>query len=127
MDQCRHDRETRINVWLLCSNVTEVFEPRQAHMFNDEVKISKGGGCVIHVFYAESILVQRPDRWSLMHVDVLNPQFQTFLKVPVCPRIGELPPFGITVPFRRVKLHSFPIVCFSVLLKDLQPILPIAW
>src|SRR5271166_1629687 len=47
-------------------------------------------------------------------------------KVTVCPRIGELPSLGITVPFRRVELHSFPIVCFSVILKHLQPILPIA-
>src|ERR1700730_12091737 len=127
VNQCRHDCETRINVWFLRGNVTKIFEPRQAHMFNDEVEISKGSGCVVHVFYAESILVQRPNRRSLMHVDILNAEFLAFLKVPVCPRIGELPSLGITMPFRRVKLHSFPIVCFSVLLKRIQAILPIAW
>jgi hypothetical protein len=80
-----------VHVRLLGGHEAEVLDPRQAHVLDDEVELGEVGRAVVDVGDVEGVLVQRPDRRALVHMDVLDAELLARLQVPVRRRVGELP------------------------------------
>ena len=62
----------------------------------------------------ERVLVQRPDRRALVHVDVLDAEFLCLLQVAVGGRVAELVTARAVVPLGGVELHALRAVPLDV-------------
>src|SRR5436309_38407 len=109
VDECHRHRHAGVDVLVLRGDPAEVIESRESDMRDDEFHVGERGRRGVHVANVEGILVERPDRGSLMgHLDV-DPEFSVFLE--------ELESFGrvepptprhpavLLLPFGRVELH----------------------
>ena len=85
------DRQARVHVGLLRRHEAEVLDPRQPDVLDDEVELREVGRGVVDVGHVEGVLVQRPDRRSLVDVDVLDPELLALLQVPVRRRVLQRP------------------------------------
>ena len=72
-----------VHVGLLRRHEAEVLDPRQADVLDDEVQVREVGRRVVDVGDVERVLVQRPDRRALVHVDVLDAEFLSGFQVAV--------------------------------------------
>ena len=77
-----HHGQAGVHVRLLGGHEAEVLDPRQAHVLDDEVQVREVGRGVVDVGYVERVLVQRPDRRALVHVDVLDAPLLGLLQEP---------------------------------------------
>ena len=78
-------------------------------MLDDEVQALEVGGRVVDVGDVEGVLVQRPDRRALVHVDVLDAQLLGPLQEAVALGVGELEAARVTVPLRGVELDALGV------------------
>ena len=119
-------RQAGVDVGLLRRHVAEVVDPRQAHVLDDEVQLGEVGRGVVHVGDVERVLVQRPDRRALVHVDVLDAELLRLLQVPVGGRVAQLVAARAVVPLRGVELHALGAVPLDVAAQLLQAVVAVA-
>ena len=99
-------RQAGVDVGFLGRHEAEVLDARQPDVLDDEVQRREVGSRVIDVGDVERVLVQRPDRRPLVHVDVLDAQFLAPLQVPVRLRVGQLPAARALPPLGGVELDT---------------------
>lgn len=75
-------------------------------MLDDEVQVGEVTGDVVDVGDVEGVAVQRPDRRTLVDVDVGDPELAAGLEVAVRPRVGQLPAARLPMPFGGVELDA---------------------
>ncbi|SLH63626.1 Uncharacterised protein [Mycobacteroides abscessus subsp. abscessus] len=78
-------------------------------MLDDEPQIGVVGGDLVDVGHVEGITVERPDRRSLVHVDVADSQFEARLQIAPGPGVVELVPARIAVPLGRIQLDALQV------------------
>ena len=115
-----------VDVGLLRRHEAEVLDPRQADVLDDEVQVREVGRGVVDVGHVERVLVQRPDRRALVHVDVLDAEVLGRLQVPVGARVAELVAARAVVPLGGVELDALGPVAVDVLLELLQAVVAVA-
>ena len=81
---------------------------------------------VVHVGDVERVLVQRPDRRALVHVDVLDAELLRRREVAVGGGVRELVAARAVVPLGGVQLHAPGAVPFHVLPQPHQALIAIA-
>ena len=81
MDERNRHRQAAVHVGLLGGDPTEVLQPGQAAMLDDEVELEVVGGNLVDVGDIEGVTVQRPDGRPLVHVDVLDAQVDALFQV----------------------------------------------
>src|SRR5579884_209527 len=119
-----HDHgESAIDVGLLGGDPAEVLQPGQAAVLDDEAQlVSVDGRHLVHVGDIERVPVQWPDRWSLVHVDVDDPELCALVQIPSRPGIRELPALGVSLPLRGVEFDPLEPVALDLLLEGGQPL-----
>src|SRR5205814_9551894 len=120
------DGKPRVDVRLLRRHEAEVLDPRQADVLDDEVELWEVRGDVVDIRDVERVLVERPDRRSLVDVDVLDPELLALLQETL--RLGTLerPATRALILLGRVELDALEVVTLGVLLELLQPGLALA-
>ncbi len=126
MDERHRDREAGVHVGFLGGDPAEVLEAGQAAVLDHEVQVGEVRGDVIDVGDVERVPVQRPDRGSLVDVDVADAEFAAGFEVPVRPRIVELPAARLPVPLGGVELDALQVVLLGVEAQLLEADLAVA-
>src|SRR5207244_112920 len=114
------DREPRVDIRLLRRHEAEVLDPRQADVLDDEVELREVRRDVVDIRDVECVLVERPDRRALVHVDVLDPQLLALLQETLRLGVLERPATRALIPLGRVELDALKVVALGVVLELLQ-------
>src|SRR5690348_9141930 len=79
--ESHRDRQSAIYVGLLRGDPAEIVEARQADMIDDKIQFGKAGRGVVDVSHVKGVAIERQDRRSLMHMNVLYSPLSAFLQI----------------------------------------------
>jgi hypothetical protein len=93
-----------IDIGFLRRDPTEIIEPWQTNMLDNEIQPVEIGGDVIDIMDIESVGAQGVYGWSLVHVDVFDSCCLGQLQILVGPRIVEAPAARAVAPLGGIEL-----------------------
>jgi hypothetical protein len=76
---------------------------------------------VIDIGHVERVAVERPDRRTLVDVDVLDPELEAELEVRLGRVVGECPAARLAAPFSGVELDPLEVVGLVELTQLVEP------
>src|SRR5918999_468423 len=120
------DGEASVHIRLLRRHKAEVFYARQPDVLDDKLELREVRRGDIYVADVEGVLGERPDRRSLVDVDVGDAELHALLEVRFCLRIGERPALRVSPPFRRIELDALAAVAVDLLLEFLEALATLA-
>src|SRR6516225_3065607 len=105
IDKGHCHRQPGEDVGFLRGDPAEIVQPGQTDVLHDKIEIGKIRGGVIDVTDIECVGAQRVHGWTLMDVDVLDPQFLAQGQIFVGPGVVESPAARAIAPLGRVELE----------------------
>src|SRR4028118_2246721 len=119
VDERHRGRETAVDVGLLRPYPAEVLQTRQPYVLDYKVELGVHRRDPVHVGHVEGVLIQGPDRRSLVDVDVLYVVLDALVEVLEGPLVVQLPASGVAVPLGSVELHALEAVLLDLMLEGL--------
>src|SRR3712207_3365816 len=99
---------------------------RSADVLDDEVQVRERCSRVVDVFDVERIFVERPDRRTLVHMDVVYAQFLALLQVALGLRVLEGPALRSIVPLCCVALDALDAISLMLALELPQALVAVS-